>query len=327
MSLLDTPVSVIGYAATLTHRAFGFSITKYRSESVVYIAQVTHTQDNVKHTVTVTIADMEDKNFLVGIINEPGSLISSTTVRYSDYFKDIKLPITTDHLDEYITSNNNKNFATFYQLLSLEKSPNKAQEEPNSQTNKLYEEAIFPSVKSKGYVSEISKPQKEIINTWFGYTPTLGLDKPLATTKPLPEPINKFDDEYEATISSQPQQRIDPLRIPSIGDSDRDPLGGRTPEMKPYLDPSFQTPSGMIPDKNHPIFQNPHSGFPGSGVRGGLNMGPPGSRYDDPFGNDVNDESVGMGLPMGSLRGDFNGRGPSGRSQRGSGGFPGGGFI
>lgn len=80
---------------------------------------------------------------------------------------------------------------------------------------------------------------------------------------------------------------------PSIGSSDISPIGGKYPEIKPFIDPLRQEPfNGMIFDdkKHNDLLNKP--------------------RYDDPT---VKDESIGMGLPKGSFTGTNLFQNPFGR--------------
>jgi hypothetical protein len=137
-------------------------------------------------------------------------------------------------------------------------------------------------------------------------------------TKPLPEELPKFDDEYEL-LGNKPSNVPFGSMVPSIGDSDLYPMGQKYPSLRPSLDPfSGSSGNGMIPGKDHPLFGQQGPQGPQRGDH------PPGARYDDPMsGSDLGSE--GLGLPGGSLNGaPFSGSpfGPPGGSPfGGSSGF------
>lgn len=322
--MIETHLNVVGHLSTFTHRAFGFSISNVHLDKYSYIATLVNKQDDIIHTIAVMDIGGKGEWFVVTTILSPQDQIKSVSINYSDFFKDLKLPTDAKALDDYLINHNKEWNKAFYATLTNDLCTERKQPNfRNEEMKVLFDDTIVPSITNQDRTKEISNRQNEIINSLFGYMPTLKPLKPASSSRLPPEAIPKFDDEYE--VSKPLSQMTDPHCIPSIGDSDRDPFAGHYPEMKPYLDPSFKTPSGMIPAKNHPIFQNPQVGRGG----GAHQVGPPGSRYDSPFGNDIDDEGIGMGIPKGALIGGFSS--PSGGNSRNQdpgrfGGFPGSGF-
>ncbi|CDR44159.1 CYFA0S14e00298g1_1 [Cyberlindnera fabianii] len=126
-------------------------------------------------------------------------------------------------------------------------------------------------------------------------------------TKAAATRLPTFDDEYEVNKRLTDDR---PTGVPSVGSDDIYGPAGKYPSMTPGFIPSAGH-NGMIVDKNHPLFEGRVGGATG-GLPGSLGGAPPGARIDDPFGQGRIDDSVGSGLPYGSLRrGGPPGRGGS----------------
>ncbi|KAF2203194.1 hypothetical protein GQ43DRAFT_470205 [Delitschia confertaspora ATCC 74209] len=155
-------------------------------------------------------------------------------------------------------------------------------------------------------------------------------DDPLArrpsNSRPLPEPIPGFEDEYEI---NRPARRSDPIHpsgnTPNIGHNDLYPQGlGPHDPFRPHLGGGLGGPPGGFNPYGqgggmHPTFDDPMFGGQAQDYGEYNPMAPPGSRYD-PVG-------PGDGVPRDPARGSGypGGRGYGGPNSGGLGGLGGGG--
>ncbi|KAK5117318.1 hypothetical protein LTR62_005935 [Meristemomyces frigidus] len=137
--------------------------------------------------------------------------------------------------------------------------------------------------------------------------------QPRAPSRPMPEPMPGFEDEFETQRG--PRGGGMPGAFPRIGERDLYPQGlGPNDPFRGGVGPGF---GGMGGGGMHPTFEDPM--FAGQGQRGGGydSRAPPGSRFDP----------VGPGMGPGMGGGHPRGAGMGGRPPNPFGGFGGGDFI
>ncbi|KAH3666563.1 hypothetical protein WICMUC_005632 [Wickerhamomyces mucosus] len=377
MSELNSRIHILGAVSTAIHLAFGISILNTKSDQFSFITELQSPSGNPFYVTVVNLnddkfiltsginhdyagdsvvieysqqftglrlpSDRENlihflskyQNELVGYLFQKFGLKDLVDVKSSEEFNeefDLAMKNTESIIDALLQRvifpnlqrtgvKSYKNSPIYAQIQRNLSSIPKKEKTDQASILKLSE----PSIDSRSNIDRSSKPETR-------GTYSLNIERSTATTtssKPLPESVPQFDDEYEVGPSPAAAK---PRPLPSIGESDLDPLGKKYPEMKPYLDPILgKQHNGMILDKNHPLFSQGPDG------PSGLKDHPRGSRYDSPFGEEINDDSIGMGLPGGSVKRGTGGRDPFGgqfggnpfdRQGPGGGGFngfPGGG--
>jgi len=333
--VIDSKLEVIAHMSTFFYRKVGLKVSK----------QVNDKNSNVSTLsdgtiVSVVKLDDQDKEFLCSVL-EKGEKSLAAYVSYDRFFKNVKLPIEEtqlDHLYDGINEGDEENtylgylFKKFSNSREIEEIiKSKESNIDHDKWEEFYSKVLIPSFLKYQKTNKIDLTKDDTKNFIKESNPKIGdhpifpevpsnLDDGSTSSSRLPEEVPKFDDEYQ--MQNPPSQTMGPSSsgLAPIGDRDLHPFG-KYPPMRPDIGPDSTPHSGMIPDKNHPLFQNP-GGFGGFGSRGDH---PPGSRYDDPMGGDDFD-AVGRGLPGGMGLGRGGRRGDSGGPFGGNGSNPFGGF-
>lgn len=301
---------------------------------------------NLSSGAIITVVDIDNnKKFLCSMTSHVSVAV---TVDYDDFFKDIQLPAEEPTLLRVLLNRDADAESSFtgylFKKLSDVAELQTAIESENlcghhAKYKDFYKEVIvsaFEKYKRTNKVDLSEKDRDTFIKAMdpeiagikmFPQQPTTSETgssstdvRKSNTSKPLPEELPKFDDEYELQRHKQTERYLPHKPFAPIGDRDLDPFG-KYPSLKPFLGGVESSPhSGMIPDKHHPLFHR------GSTPDSGRDDHPPGARYDDPLGQGDFD-GIGKGLPggLGSGReggsGSFGGDNPFGRSSGFGGGF------
>lgn len=270
---------------------------------------------------------------------------SVANFKYDKYFASIQLPAEESTLKRLYDNFTGDFSKTFYGLLfrewtnltELHQYAGSEKEQSDEKWKEFYTRILLPAFMKFENTNKIDLSEADtqrLIQTadikigGHEMFPQKSHSATSSSTK-LPEELPKFDDEYELQRRKDHEdiiQRSSSSPYAPIGDRDLHPFG-QYPPMRPHLGPDAGSPSGMIPDRNHPLFRQ----GPGAASSGSRGDHPPGSRYDDPLGRDDFD-AVGKGLPGGmglggsEGAGPFGGSNPFGRSGGFGGGF-GGGFV
>lgn len=292
MTTLKSRSEVVAWAISKEFRNSCYEVKESKNDSLSSCL-VLHGVNNAR--LYVVVNSVEESLFVVSMVMrhaDGGVDVKFTTiVDYEKSFSKVELPVTQQSLDALFED---EGWSSLLQV-------NREDTKPLPKTAKTPE--VIPGT----------------------HQPMPELQQQQTQPKSLPEEIPKFDDEYEIQPKAQPSRSLP--EVPSIGDSDLYPAGQKYPSLRPMIDPFDANPNGMIPGRGHPLFGQ----GAGTGIGGFRGDHPPGARYDDPSGIDLEGGSEGMGLPGGVMRGGprgapFGGPGASGSGNPFGNSF-GGGFI
>lgn len=348
-----TKLEVLSHATCLTIMDANQTIHTQLKDKNSIVSISIEPKRGIPNVFTVVKLDENDENFL--FTSTIGNMTFSAIIKYDHFFASIQLPVQESTLERFVAENysadrkgsllnhllksfgdagkvyetiskgaigENAEWTDFYTSIlipAFQKFKKSEKVELSEQDTKTFIDIAKPTIGGRPMFSERTDPQ----------TTGSSSSSMKSSSKPLPEELPKFDDEYELQHRKIHEDFIQRPSSSSpyapIGDRDLHPFG-QYPPMRPSLGPEAGSQSGgMIPDRNHPLFRQPSGGRGGPEGRGDH---PPGSRYDDPLGRDDFD-AVGKGLPGGMGLGRNSGAGPFGGSGTPFGrssGF-GGGFI
>lgn len=335
---LTTKLEVVDYVAMMMHSIQHPHIVKQVKDNN---SIVTTLGDG---TIVTTVRIEGDERFLLSIT---GKVTGSITIKYSSFFGSIRLPVEESTLDRIYDNYEGdpdktlpgymfKHLTDVFKLQLAIEGENECAH--HSQYKNFYSEIIVPAFLKYQKTNRVELSEEDREKFVKCADPKIGdvrmfpelagegsvrdttQIKRSSSSKPLPEELPKFDDEYELQRRKYYERHLPDRPFAPIGDRDLNPFG-QYPPLKPYLGgPEASPHSGMIPDKNHPLFQR------GSSPNSGRDDHPPGARYDDPLGQGDFD-AIGKGLPGGFGFGretggsSFGGNNPFGRSSGFGGGF------
>lgn len=293
--------------------------------STSYAFRYAHSQSSLEYIVKVNRLGGKAIVFGIGIGDDK---TASFDVAVKDYISEGSLPVTHSEdtsqndlakklQDVFISDGRLSDFGALLKLSIIQKlAPGISKDgyEDSSAQNDRDEERGHNQPQRSGPENPRQPPQDPEPARPYPFTDPLA--QPRAPSRPLPEPIPGFEDEYE--IHGPPRGGLRDGRSPmGLGHNDLYPPGlGPHDPLRPHFGGGLPRPGGMGGGM-HPTFDDPL--FGGQGGQGGYDpMAPPGSRYDP----------VGPGDGPRDMRGGprFPGGGSAGRPPNPFGGF-GDGFI